>query len=377
MIRHELWLDDFAFEAGGRLGRVKVVYHTSPVRRGRVVWICHALTANSDPEDWWPEMVGPGKFFDTERDFIVCVNMLASPYGSSGPASADPVMGQPYFFDFPAVTVRDMVAAMAAVRRELAIDRVDLLVGSSIGGFQAVEWAVTEPDLFEKAAFIATSPRVSPYLSAGIETQRMALEADPSFRQAASLAGGAAGLRCARAQALISYRSFIGYGLTQAEPDDDTLFATRAASYERYQGEKLIRRGFDAYSYYYLCNAVDSHNVGRGRGGVAAALGRIRAKTVVASIDSDCIFPPAEIEQWARNIPGAVYKRLYSSFGHDGFLLETQQLIAILEPLLCKSSNLAARRLPGLKKSSISSVRRSKETEPSLSVLPSAVVPTP
>lgn len=330
MIRHELWLDNFAFEAGGRLDRVRVVYHTSPARRGRVVWICHALTANSDPEDWWPEMVGPGKFFDTERDFIVCVNMLASPYGSSGPASVDPETRRPYFFDFPSVTVHDMVAAMAEVRRSLAIERVNLLVGSSIGGFQAVEWAVTEPDLFDQAAFIATSPRVSPYLSAGIETQRMALETDPSFREAASLTGGAAGLRCARAQALISYRSFQGYGLTQAEPDDDTLFASRAASYERYQGEKLIRRGFDAYSYYYLCNAVDSHNVGRGRGGVAAALGRIRAKTIVASIDSDCIFPPSEIETWASYIPGSVYKRLTSSFGHDGFLLETEQLRDLL-----------------------------------------------
>jgi len=334
MIRHELYLDDFTFEAGGRLERVKIVYHTSRVRRGRVVWICHALTANSNPEDWWPEMVGPGKFFDTERDFIVCVNMLASPYGSSGPASTDPVTGLPYFFTFPAVTVRDMVAAMSAVKRALAISRIDLLVGSSIGGFQAVEWAVTEPDLFAKAAFIATSPRVSPFLSAGIETQRMALEADPTFRGASDLSGGAAGLRCARAQALISYRSFEGYGLTQAETDEDTLFATRAASYERYQGEKLVRRGFDAYSYYYLSNAVDSHNVGRGRGGVAAALGRIRAQVVVASIDSDGIFPPSEIEGWAPLIPGSEYKRMKSAFGHDGFLLETKQLTAILEPLM-------------------------------------------
>lgn len=338
MIRHELFLDDFAFEAGGWLDRVNVVYHTSRVQHGRVVWICHALTANSDPEDWWPEMVGPGRFFDTERDFIVCVNMITSPYGSSGPASVNPDTGLPYYFDFPAVTVRDMVAAMAAVRRALSIERVDLLVGSSIGGFQAVEWAVSEPELFDRAAFIATAPRVSPFLSAGIETQRMALEADPTFREATMLSGGAAGLRCARAQALISYRSFERYGLTQAEPDDDTLFATRAASYERYQGEKLLRRGFDAYSYYYLCNAVDSHNVGRGRGGVAVALSRIRATTTVASIDTDGIFPPSEIERWAPMIPGAVYKRLNSAFGHDGFLLETRQLIDLLEPLLpCKS----------------------------------------
>lgn len=338
MISHELFLDDFRFEAGGRLSRVKVVYHTSRVRRGRVIWICHALTANSDPEDWWPEMVGPGRFFDTERDFIVCVNMLASPYGSSGPASVNPDTGLPYFFDFPPVTVRDMVAAMAAVRRTLDIARIDLLVGSSIGGFQAVEWAVSEPDLFVQAAFIATAPRVSPFLSAGVEAQRMALEADPSFREAVEMTGGAAGLRCARAQALISYRCFEGYGLTQTEPDEDALFATRAASYESYQGEKLVRRGFDAYSYYYLCNTIDSHNVGRNRGGVAAALGRIRAKTLVASIDTDGIFPPREIETWAPLIPGAVYKRLTSSFGHDGFLLETGQLTELLEPyLLCKS----------------------------------------
>lgn len=337
MIRHELFLEDFRFEAGGHLDSVKVVYHTSR-GRGRVIWICHALTANSDPEDWWPEMVGPGGFFDTERDHIVCVNMLASPYGSSGPASVNPATGRPFYFTFPKVTVRDMIAASSAVRRTLGIERIDLLVGSSIGGFQAVEWAVSEPEVFERAVFIATSPRVSPYLSAGIETQRMALEADPTFRAASDLSGGTAGLRCARAQALISYRSFDGYRLTQAEPDEDTLFASRAASYERYQGEKLVRRGFDAYSYHYLCNAVDSHNVGRGRGGTAAALGRIKAATTVASIDTDGIFPPSEIEKWAPLIPSAVYKRLYSSFGHDGFLLETEQLVSLFESVLpCKS----------------------------------------
>lgn len=337
MTRHELHIDNFSFEAGGRLPQIKVVYHTSEAKDGPVVWICHALTANSDPEDWWPEMVGPGKFFDTGKQRIVCVNMLASPYGSSSPASIDPSTGRPFFFDFPAVTVRDMVATMREVRLALGIGKIDLLVGSSIGGFQAVEWAIAEPDVFVNAAFIATAPRVSPWLSATMETQRMALEADPSFRAAESLAGGALGLRCARAQALVTYRCFEGYGLTQAEPDDDTLFASRAASYERYQGEKLVRRSFDAYCYHYLCNAVDSHNVGRGRGGVAAALGRIRTNVIVASIDTDGIFPPQEIETWAPCIPGAVYKRLNSHFGHDGFLLETAQLIHILTPLLCKS----------------------------------------
>ena len=322
---------DLPLEAGGILRDARIVYHTSSrVLKGRVIWICHALTANSDPEDWWPQMVGPGKPVDTEKDFVVCVNIPGSAYGSESPRSVDPATGKPRLLSFPAITFRDMVAACIHVRKLLGIEQIDLLIGSSIGGYQAVEWAVTEPERFVRCLFVATAPRISPYLGATVEAQRMALEADPTFREACSLEGGAAGLRCARAQALISYRCFEGYSLTQAEEDPDTLFAGRVASYERYQGEKLVRRNFDAYCYYTLCNAMDSHNVGRGRGGVAAALRRIRARTTVVSIDTDSIFPPQEGRQWARLIPGAQYLEISSSFGHDGFLLETAKLGAII-----------------------------------------------
>ena len=332
MIRKEL-ITDLTLEAGGTLSGAHVVYHVSQEAwdgRKPVIWICHALTANSDPEEWWPEMVGPGKAIDTEKCFVACVNMLGSAYGSEGPARENPATGKPWLLDFPKVTVRDMVTASAVVRKALGISTVDLLIGSSIGGFQAIEWAVTEPEVFKRCLFIATAPRVSPYLSATVEAQRMALEADPTFREAQDLSGGAAGLKCARAQALITYRCFEGYGLTQFEADPDTLFAGRAASYERYQGEKLVRRGFDAYSYYTLCHALDSHNVGRGRGGVDAALARIKARTTVVSIDTDALFPPQESSVWARWIPGADYIEISSRFGHDGFLLETARLTAIL-----------------------------------------------
>jgi homoserine O-acetyltransferase len=332
MIRKEL-ITDLTLEAGGTLSGAHVVYHVSQEAwdgRKPVIWICHALTANSDPEDWWPEMVGPGKAIDTEKSFVACVNMLGSAYGSEGPARENPATGKPWLLDFPKVTVRDMVTASIVVRKALGISSVDLLIGSSIGGFQAIEWAVTEPDVFKRCLFIATAPRVSPYLSATVEAQRMALEADPTFREARDLSGGAAGLKGARAQALISYRCFEGYALTQAEEDPDTLFAGRAASYERYQGEKLVRRAFDAYSYHTLCHALDSHNVGRGRGGVAAALARIKARTTVVSIDTDSLFPPQESSVWARWIPGADYYEISSRFGHDGFLLETARLTAIL-----------------------------------------------
>ena len=332
MIRKEL-ITDLTLEAGGALPGAHVVYHVSQEAwdgRKPVIWICHALTANSDPEDWWPEMVGPGKAIDTEKNFVACVNMLGSAYGSEGPARENPATGKPWLLDFPKVTVRDMVAASIVVRKALGVSAVDLLIGSSIGGFQAIEWAVTEPEVFKRCMFIATAPRVSPYLSATVEAQRMALEADPTFREARDLSGGAAGLKCARAQALISYRCFEGYALTQSEEDPDALFAGRAASYERYQGEKLVRRAFDAYSYYTLCHALDSHNVGRGRGGAEAALARIKARTTVVSIDTDSLFPPQESSVWARWIPGADYFEISSRFGHDGFLLETARLTAIL-----------------------------------------------
>ena len=321
---------DLPLEAGGVLKGAHLVFHTSEQRHGRVIWICHALTANSNPEDWWPEMVGPGRTIDPERDFVVCVNMLGSSYGSESPARENPATGKPWLLDFPRVTIRDSVSAFIAVRKHLGIEKIDLLIGASNGGFNAVEWAVTEPGRIERALFLCTAPRISPFMGATIEAQRMALEADPTFREAKDLSGGAAGLKCARAQALISYRCFKGYGRTQAEEDPDTLFAGRVASYERYQGEKLLRRGFDAYCYYTQCNAMDSHNVGRGRGGVQQALGRIQARCTVVAVDTDQIFPPAESREWSRWIPGAEYIEISSDFGHDGFLLEIAKLSAII-----------------------------------------------
>ena len=337
--------DDFAFEAGGSVRGIEVVYHTSDreYKAGdRVVWLCHALTANSNPMDWWPEMVGKGCCIDPEKDYVVCVNIFASPYGTTGPrdwcaGKRREAKGERSPLDFPKVTVRDMARLFPIVRKYIGIEKVDLLVGSSIGGFQALEWAILEPEVIERAAFIATAPRVTPWLGAWMESQRMAIEADPTFKACESLAGGQKGLEAARALSLISYRTFDGYNLTQAEEDEDCLFAGRVASYERYQGEKLVKRDFDAYSYYYLTWSVDSHNVGRKRGGVAAALGEIKAKSVVITITSDGLFPPVEGREWAAWIPGAKYVEIESKWGHDGFLLETEAIVERLEELRVES----------------------------------------
>ena len=319
------------FEAGGSVRNLEVIYHTSNrdyTSGEKVVWLCHALTANSNPQDWWPELVGKDCFIDPEKDYVVCVNIFGSPYGTTGPRQFVGEESSP--FDFPLFTIRDTAKLFTLVRQEIGIEQVDLLVGSSIGGFHALEWAIMEGEIIRQAAFIATAPRVTPWLGAWMESQRMALEADPSFRSCQDLKGGSKGLEAARALSLISYRTFEGYNLTQAEANEDCIFAERVASYERYQGEKLVKRDFDAYSYYYLTKAVDSQNVGRYRGGVAKALATIKAESTVIAITSDGLFPPQEGKQWAAYIPNCHYIEIYSQFGHDGFLLETEQIIESL-----------------------------------------------
>lgn len=328
----------FEFETGGEILGLDVAYHSSEEKydgKKKVIWICHALTANSNPEEWWGGLVGKGKLIDTERYFVVCGNMLGSCYGSSGPSSINPDTGKPYYFDFPKVTVRDIVRALNLLREHLGIPKIDLLIGASIGGFQAFEFSIMYSDVIDKAVYIATLPRVTAWLTAFEESQRMALEADPTFRVAKSLDGGKEGLKCARSIALLSYRNETGYNERQSEEDDDMVFGTKAASYQRYQGKKLADR-FDAYSYWYLSYSVDSDNVGRGRGGVRKALSAIKAKPTVIGIDSDLIFPASEMEKIAEFIPDASFHTITSLFGHDGFLLETEQIGSILSPLVKK-----------------------------------------
>lgn len=337
MRRQILKLDnEFHFESGQSLSGVELVYHCSPrpyTKGEKVIWICHALTGNSNPEDWWPGMVGKGELIDTEKDYVVCVSMICSPYGACHPLCINPSTSKPYFLDFPRTSVRDMVAACIEVRKYLGIEEIDLLIGPSIGGFQAVEWAVMEPSVIKNAVFLATDVRVSPFMTAFNESQRMALLSDPSFLEASSSSGGQKGLECARSIALISYRSNEGYNLTQAEADDDCLFADRAASYQRYQGQKLINRDFDAYSYWYLSYALDSMNVGRGRGGVACALAQIKAHCVIINITSDMLFPPSHGRQACDMIADAEYFEIESAFGHDGFLIENDQLKSIFSKI--------------------------------------------
>ena len=324
MLRHIYTYDKvFQLEAGGSLDALTICYHTSCEERGDkpVIWICHALTANSNPEEWWDTLVGKGLLFDTEKYYIVCANIIGSCYGTTGPTTYPKAPLR----NFPLVTIRDLVRAHDLLREHLGIDKVDLLIGGSNGGFQSVEWAASFPDRIKNLCLIATSAIVSPWCTATLEAQRMAIKADPTFDASKDASGGMAGLAAARSMALVTYRNYEGYGRTQFETNPDFLIANRAVTYQQYQGQKLCRR-FDAYSYYYLTLGVDTHNVGRKRGGVEKALAGITAKTLCIAIDSDILFPVGESRRLAEGIPGASLEVITSDFGHDGFLLEHEQI---------------------------------------------------
>lgn len=319
----------FELESGEKLKEYHLAYTTCGqlnAERNNVVWIFHALTANSNPQEWWSGLVGPGKLFDPLKYFIVCVNTPGSCYGSLGPLDKNPDTGLPFYHAFPFFTTRDLVRSYQPLRRFLGIHKIHIGIGGSMGGQQLLEWNVEEPELFEHIIPIATNAVHSPWGIAFNTTQRMAIEADGTWLQQQPQAG-MAGMKAARALALISYRSYEGYSITQATnksqsqivPDGESMGG--AASYQRYQGQKLANR-FNAFSYYTLTKTMDSHHLGRGRGSVVEALQSIKAKTLVIGIDSDMLFPLSEQEWLSAQIPGAVFKSISSHFGHDGFLLE-------------------------------------------------------
>ena len=343
----------FNLECGATIKNLEICYHISKEFSGAeeerdstqecskskpVIWITHALTASSDPTDWWDTLVGRGKFFDPSKYTIICANVIGSCYGSTCGASYNQESGKPYMLDFPRTTVRDIALCHNILREELGIKSIDLLIGGSVGGFQAMEWSIIEPDVIKNVVFIACGARISPWANAFNESQRMALFSDAtleqqeftkldkpnSFGYTYEPTGGKSGLAAARSIALISYRSYTGYDATQAD-EENALFTHRAESYQRYQGDKLAKR-FDAYSYLAMINITDTHNIGRERGGIEAALKLIKAKVLCIGIDSDFLFPTSEQTEIANGVNNGKFTCISSKFGHDGFLLEWDQI---------------------------------------------------
>ena len=310
-----------AFQTFGRLSRNK----------DNVVWVFHALTANSNPLEWWPGLVGENCLINPEEHFIVCANMIGSCYGSLGPAEINPETGEKYGASFPEVTIGDIVTSLQMLKEHLGIEKIRIGIGGSMGGQQLLEWAVREPDLFELIIPLATNARHSAWGIAFNTAQRMALEADQTFRDATPDAGQA-GLKAARAIGMLSYRNMNTFNSTQSD-SDHRRNGFSAESYQRYQGQKLANR-FDAHAYYTLSKTMDSHNVGRNYGSPEAALSRINSDVLSIAISSDLLFPPEEQEFIARNCKHGKFASLDSLFGHDGFLIEVEKISAIIQPVL-------------------------------------------
>lgn len=321
----------FTTETGSVLPSLEISYHTWGTMNesgDNVIWICHALTANSDVEAWWPGMVGKNLLFDPEKYFIVCANVLGSCYGTTGPASINPQTGKKWLRDFPEITIRDLVNVHEILRKHLGILSLHSVIGASIGGFQALEYSIMYPDLVKQLIFIASSARQSPWAVAFNQSQRLAMEADQSFI-ANDPDGGRQGLKAARSIALLSYRNAAAYNSTQSETDDEKISSFRASSYQNYQGDKLVLR-FDPYSYYCIVCLSDTHNTGRARGGVVKALGKVKARTLCIGISSDILFPVEEQKLVAENIPEGKYIEIDSFYGHDGFLIECDKITHIV-----------------------------------------------
>lgn len=324
----------FTTESGKTIPSLELAYCTWGnyiPGKSKVVWVCHALTASADCADWWPDLIGEGNAINPQDYFIICVNIPSSCYGSSGPMSINPDTKEPYYGDFPLFTIRDIVQANILLRKKLGIEKIHLLIGGSMGGYQCIEWALTENEIFENLVLVATAAKESAWGIAIHTSQRIAIETDPSFGER-NAAAGAKGLKTARAIGMLTYRNYQAFVNTQSD-DDDRITDFKAASYIHYQGEKLVKR-FNAYSYWLLTQTMDSHNVARNRGSIETVLQQVKAKTLCIGISSDMLCPVNEQLFMANHIRGAKYVEIDSPFGHDGFLVEGKKIGEIVSEFL-------------------------------------------
>ncbi len=326
----------FVTENGETLPMLTIAYDTYGTlnsEKNNVVWVCHALTSNSSVTEWWPGVVGQSTVIDPARFFIVCANIPGSCYGSTGPVSINPNTRKPYYSDFPMITIRDIVRAFILLRKHLQIDNIFLLMAGSMGGYQALEWAVMEKERIQTLFLITTSAAESAWGIAIHTAQRLAIEADSTWKDRSATAGKN-GLKAARAIGLLTYRNYKILVEKQTDPDVEKIDNFKASSYIKYQGDKLVKR-FNAQSYWLLTKAMDSHNLARGRNKtIDDVLQAITQKTLIIGIKSDLLCPVDEQKKIAGKFPNATYIEIDSSYGHDGFLIEYEKISHFLSKWL-------------------------------------------
>lgn len=345
---------DVELERGGRIPAVRVAYETwgsLNEARDNAVLVEHALTGDSHvvgaagpghaSPGWWNGLIGPGKGLDTDRWFVVATNVLGGCQGTTGPASVG-ADGRPWGSRFPFVTIRDQVEVEARVADALGITSWAAVLGGSMGGMRVLEWAITHPARVRRAVVLASTAYATADQIAWAQPQLLAIRSDPHFHDGDyySTGGGPEqGMGIARRIAHVTYRSgtelderFGRDAQGHEQPlGDGGRYAVE--SYLDHHAAKLSRR-FDANSYLVLTEAMNSHDVGRGRGSVAAALGVVTAQTTVVSVDSDRLYPTRLSEEISAAVPNATHHEITSPYGHDGFLIEVDQVAAVVRNAL-------------------------------------------
>ena len=356
--------DNLPLQHGGQFGPITAAYETWGTlneQGDNAILITHALTGSAHAHDveypddpkaaWWNPLIGPGRPFDTTRYYVICSNIVGSCYGSTGPSSPDPVMGKAYGMRFPVVTIRDMVRAQHRLLEHLGVRHLAMVAGGSIGGQQALEWAVQFPELLDRVAVIAATAALTAQAIAFSEVERQAIMADPRWQGGDYEPGNgpATGLSIARMLAMITYQSEEAMELRfSRNPARNVIVSTPSGDgdmggrfdvegYLYYQGASLAHR-FDANSYLYVSRAMDLYDVSDGHDSLEAALSRIRSKALFGGIRSDFRFPAAHVRWLAdkvRSLGGdATYVELDSPHGHDAFLKEWGQMTEALYSVL-------------------------------------------
>lgn len=338
----------WTLENGESLDEVVVAYRTwgDPANAAeRAILICHALTGSADVEAWWPGIIGAGKAFDPGRDFVICVNILGSCYGTTGPVSYKPGTRVRYRADFPQVSVRDMVQLQCALLDELGVDELELVTGPSLGGMQALEWALSYPKRVRSIVPIGVGGRHSAWCIGISEAQRAAIAADPNFKDGYYDDDNPPerGLAAARMMAVCTYRSWQSFDLRFGRGvRNDGLYQMQ--SYLRHQGRKINDR-FDANTYITLTHAMHTHDLARGRGDYGAVLQSIAQPALVVSVSTDILYPRQEQALLADELPNVRYEILDSAHGHDGFLIETEALGKMIARFRASKKKMAALRI--------------------------------
>ena len=321
----------FTLESGEVLSQVPVAYRTwgrLNEQGDNAILVCHALTGDTDVEAWWSGLLGPGRALDTDRYFVVCANVIGSPYGTVSPVTIAPETGQPYGGRFPVPTVRDTVALHRALLDRIGVRHLALVIGGSLGGMQTLEWAM-EGDFVRAIAPVSVGGRHSAWCIAWSEAQRQAIYRDPRWNGGHYAQGSAPvdGLAIARMIAMISYRSL---GSFQARfgrqtADASTAHTFEMESYLHHQADKLVRR-FDAACYVRLTQKMDTHDIARGRGEYLDVLRQIEQPALVVGVDTDLLYPLAEQRELADALPRGHLAAIEAPDGHDGFLIEHRTL---------------------------------------------------